>query len=464
MATSLVVKLSESSTNTSLTKLGAITLNITPRASTSGRTNQLTVATASDAGDVALTINGSGYFTDSTRSENYGKTLTVNASTSSRDIYFSDGTYTIVIDNKYALTKFILGKINTSGSYSNISTTIEQFRGMTALTDLELEGCSVSGNAYRALHLNTALTILGLGDTYVTGDFTALQSELTSLTTHVFPTWNTDVTLNITVAAGNSNQLTLSAVNGDVVLSTTGNTYFTDAARSINSGTSKTIAAGTSETIYLPNTHNGTLIIRHAQFVSVFNVGTNMDACTFDVSQMHDMVNLTNFTWSENWDVNGNLGGLKDSTGLTYLDVHSTSVLGDISQFRYLTGLTYLDVSKSGMSGDIRHLANLSGLTTLILTACGVYGTCIALKKLTNLARLDIGDVSIYGVSYWKTNWNSTCTINGNGASSDYTYTSEDSTYASHLYTIVDNSSNILAYFDTSGNFHVSGNVYALNI
>ena len=38
------------------------------------------------------------------------------------------------------------------------------------------------------------------------------------------------------------------------------------------------------------------------------------------------------------------------------------------------------------------------------------------------------------------------------------------STYSGHIYTILDASSNVLAYFDTTGGFHINGPIYATNI
>ena len=40
---------------------------------------------------------------------------------------------------------------------------------------------------------------------------------------------------------------------------------------------------------------------------------------------------------------------------------------------------------------------------------------------------------------------------------------SNDTKYATHLNTITDSTGNVLAYFDTEGNFHVNGNIYSEN-
>ena len=57
------------------------------------------------------------------------------------------------------------------------------------------------------------------------------------------------------------------------------------------------------------------------------------------------------------------LSYLKYSTALTYLDMHSTQVTGDIANLKNLTALTYMDVQNTQVTGDIANLKNLTALT-----------------------------------------------------------------------------------------------------
>ena len=454
------LKLTKTTSNTDLLNVGELRFAVTPASDTTVRYNQIDISAVDE--DVSLIINGSGYFTDVLRSNNNGTTATVTAG-STGTLYLSDGTYSLSIYNKHCISAFILGSMNTTGNYDNFACDIAQFRGMTKLTNLQLVGVNVSGDCYRALHLNTAIKTLGLADTNVIGDYAALKSELTALTSSSFPSSVTDTSLKIDVVAGN-NTFIISAVGGDVVLNTSGGLHFTDSSFSINSGTTKTVAAGVAEAIYLNKTVSGTLTIQHTQFINTLVMDGNMENSSFDVSQMTNMGNLTKFSWYGNWNVYGDIGGLRGCSGLTHLNISSTLVTGDVSVFRDLTSLTYLNFSKTGIGGDIRHLAKLTSLATLITDVSGLYGTCIALRKLTNLTRFDVDSVSVYGVKYWQNMWNPTCTVNGLGANGGYTYESRESKYSAYLHTFVDDSGNILAYFDANGNLHVNGNIYSLNL
>ena len=280
---------------------------------------------------------------------------------------------------------------------------------------------------------------------------------------------NEDITLTITVKASSANTFQISALNGTVTLTASGGLYFTNSSYSTNAGTSKSIASGATETVYLSSA--GTLSIAHAQYIRTFIVGDNMSTSEFDLSQLHNMTNLSQFSWTNNWGVSGYIGGLRDSSDLTSLNLESTSANGDTSTFKSLSGLTYLNISKSEIGGDIRHFANLTNLTTLILSSSGVHGSFYALRKLTNLTRCDIQSIPVYDTEYWNTTFNTTCTINGTGAVNSggsggdaFTFKSDDSQYDQYLYALTDSNGKVLAYYDNSGDFHITGNIYAANL
>ena len=80
---------------------------------------------------------------------------------------------------------------------------------------------------------------------------------------------------------------------------------------------------------------------------------------------------------------------------MTYLDLYSTSVSGDIINLSDLTNLTYLHLGGISVSGDI---ANLSGLTNLVVLSLGgisVSGDIANLSGLTGLTYLHLGGTSV---------------------------------------------------------------------
>lgn len=66
----------------------------------------------------SMDILGDGYFTDSTMSQNLGKSITI-ADTSEKTYYVSDGDYEVVVHTKYHLNKFMIQSVGNQ--YSAIS-------------------------------------------------------------------------------------------------------------------------------------------------------------------------------------------------------------------------------------------------------------------------------------------------------------------------------------------------------
>ena len=97
----LVTKLNGSTNNPELLKLGELQIGISKVNSPSEWTQGLSIMCNKN---ITLEILGDGYFTDSTLSENKGKTKTINKSEISTPFYVSNGDFKISISDKYAIT------------------------------------------------------------------------------------------------------------------------------------------------------------------------------------------------------------------------------------------------------------------------------------------------------------------------------------------------------------------------
>ena len=206
MGKCLVTKLNGSTNNPELLKLGELQIGISKVTSPSEWTQGLSIMCNKD---ITLEILGDGYFTDSTLSENKGKTKTINKSEVSTPFYVSNGDFKLSISDKYAIinlgiyaiyknefvdvslsnktisdigvlkyskdiTSINLFKANASGNIDNLKT-------LTKLTYINLDNTKVSGDIASLKDL-TKLTSLNLSDTKVSGDIASLK-DLTLLTT-----------------------------------------------------------------------------------------------------------------------------------------------------------------------------------------------------------------------------------------------------------------------------------------
>lgn len=452
------IKLSKTAENPRLAKIDELIFAITPADTSANRYNQIDI-TASSRGDVELSIIGDGYFTDAGRANDFGTTKTIVAGTT-ESVYLSDGTFILSIMNKSNVSRLV---INSSPEVSckNIACNMAQFRDMSDLTDLQLVGTDASGDATRALGGNSALTSLGLANTNVYGNMAELKDKIAGLDDISFPVAEDAAdALVFDVQAADDNAFFVSADGGNVILTLSDGFFFTDENGEANSGTSKTIINGNESDVYIKGTGAGTLSITGYEFISKLLIENKMSTVAFDLSQLANMPNLKEFTFYGNWDVYGDIAGLRKSTRLEKLDINSVCASGDISVFRDMTALTYLDISKTGIGGDIRHFANLTNLRTLILSNSGAHGTCLSLRKLTNLRRLDIDAVSVYGGAFWQSTFNNECYVNGTSAGSLV----EDPALDAYLATMLDAAGNELMYFDNEANAHINGNIYAANI
>ena len=187
MAKTLVIKLAETIDNDNLRKLGEMRFKIKPISTVnpsytpSQYSQKMTVSVSEPT---TLEITGDGYFTDSTLTQNLGKTL--RTQTGSNDIYVSDGDYALSLFNKYAITTMNMPYTNQAGTYTNHyhwGVNLADFNGMDALTSLNLHYAGTYGsltNVGRLYNLSTLNVIANT--THITGDLadiaglTALKS------------------------------------------------------------------------------------------------------------------------------------------------------------------------------------------------------------------------------------------------------------------------------------------------
>ena len=451
------IKMANSVNDSSLAKRDELVFSISPVENLNGRYNQVDI-TSSD-GQIVLRIIGDGNFTNADRDTNLGNEKTIDAN-SSEAVYFSNGTYLLTIGNKFSIQKLVFNTTEDGGNYKNIKCDIAQFRGMADLTDLQIVGLNASGNC-RALESNTALANLGLDGTSVYGDTNALSAALPSLAPNSsLPKTETNVELVFDIKDAADNKFTISAAEGNLALDLSEGFFFTNADGSANTGMSKIIIAGNEETVFIKGSGNGTLSIKNAQFVKTLVIDDNMSSAAFDLSQIANMPNLIKFTYFNNWDVYGDIAGLRGSKNLEWIDISSTFAGGDISVFYGMSQLKHLNISKTGIGGDIRYLAGLTNLETLILSASGAHGTCLSLRRLTSLKRLDIDSVAVIGAKFWQTACNTDCIVNG----SESTVIDDDISLDRFIASIVDASGQELIHFDEYDNVYLTGNIYAANI
>ena len=238
MSKCLVTKLSGSSSNTGLLKIGEMRIKFDKVAAPSINTQAFSLKVNKP---VKIEIIGDGYFTDKTLSVNKGTWQTLT--TESSDFFVSSNTTEVAILDKYALTSVrvdysgqasstidgsnkILSiddlKYSTNISYIYLAGTqttgsIESLRNLIAFGYLNLKDTKVTGSIDSLKNL-TNLTILSLdNDTQITGDISNLKN-LTNLTSLYFN--NTKVTGDISNLKNLTNLTSLyfnnTKVTGDI--------------------------------------------------------------------------------------------------------------------------------------------------------------------------------------------------------------------------------------------------------
>lgn len=211
MSKCLVTKLSGSSSNTTLLRIGEMRIKFDRVAVPSVNTQAFGLKVNKP---IKIEIIGDGYFTDKTLSVNKGTQQTLT--TENSDFFVSGNTTEVAIVDKYSIISF---RVDYSGQESstingsnrilsiddlkysikmlyiylaNSQTTgnIDSIRNLKALTYLNLKDTKVTGNI-ECLKNFTALTALNFENIQVTGDISNLKN-LTNLTSLNFS--NTKVT------------------------------------------------------------------------------------------------------------------------------------------------------------------------------------------------------------------------------------------------------------------------------
>ena len=129
----LVTKLSGSSSNTALLKMGEmrIKFNKSPNVSKSNRSIQV-----ASLGSITLEIIGDGYFTDSNMSSSLGKTKII--SNNKETLYLSNNNFEVSIMSKYNISEFIDSDNNDPTKNKEKSINIEDFKYSTQLRKIQI--------------------------------------------------------------------------------------------------------------------------------------------------------------------------------------------------------------------------------------------------------------------------------------------------------------------------------------
>ncbi len=191
MGKCLVTKLNGTVDNDNLLRIGEIRLFNSKLSNPTSNSQYISLTFSKDAN---LEIVGDAYFTNSTLTENKGKTKNCQANQNGA-FYLSNNDCQIAILDKYSLIKVEannhrvgdLEDLRFSKGLSAIIITdrgqmgdIANLKNLTALTALRLSNTQVSGDIANLKNL-TALTNLNLSNTQVSGDIANLKN-LTALT------------------------------------------------------------------------------------------------------------------------------------------------------------------------------------------------------------------------------------------------------------------------------------------
>ena len=171
----LVTKLNGSSDNSELLRVGEMRMNILKVASPTYLTQGFGIAVSKPT---TLEIIGDGYFTDSTLTENKGKTLTLD--TGNNSIWVNNDDVEIAILDKYSIRGITILYQSASSFGNNKSINIDDLKYSLGLTYLDLNKTQATGDIANLNNL-TRLTLLSVNNTQVSGDIVNLNN-LTGLT------------------------------------------------------------------------------------------------------------------------------------------------------------------------------------------------------------------------------------------------------------------------------------------
>lgn len=234
----LITKLNGIADNNSLLRIGEMIIKISRVSSPNIKTQSFNFKFAKET---KLEIIGDGYFTDSSLSQNKGKTLVIPAG-SKTDVYVSNGDFELRILNKYNLRtiSFVAnGQLYQKDDVANKTMDIGSLAYSTLINEITLTNTNVYGDIAALKNLSEVLLVelsgtkvygdianikkckqiitLRFSNTQVSGDIQALQN-LTELVT--FTIANTQVSGNIAVMSGltklTSYDVTKTSILGDI--------------------------------------------------------------------------------------------------------------------------------------------------------------------------------------------------------------------------------------------------------
>lgn len=168
----LVTKLNGPISDNSLLKIGEMRIKVNKTDSPTDKSQAIKIGTTEPN---TLTIIGDGYFTDSTLSENEGKTVSLNIG--EKVLYVSNGDYEISISNKYALRVLFDGDISYTNVSSNKLIDVDFLKYSDNLLDFRTKKCI--GNIASLNNKNLVNIFVQGGD--VCGDVSNLKLQNANL-------------------------------------------------------------------------------------------------------------------------------------------------------------------------------------------------------------------------------------------------------------------------------------------
>lgn len=173
MGKCFVTRLSGSTSNNELLRLGEMRIKLKKITSPSKNTQVFSITAKKDTN---LEIIGDGYFTGSNLSENKGKTMTLPAD-STQSVFVSNNNLEISILDKYSISSI---GVNKNTVEPNMSVCIDDFKYSSLLTYISLLNAEVSGSIDSLINCK-GLTLVDLSKSSVYGDIASLK-DISSLT------------------------------------------------------------------------------------------------------------------------------------------------------------------------------------------------------------------------------------------------------------------------------------------
>lgn len=298
MSKCLVTTLKEPVSDSSLLHIDEVAI---PYKNSTGQVNYIEVKTYNgNTGTIA--IEGNGYFTDSTGTQNYGKTITINDSTNRTKLYIRSDECILHIRNKYDFS--ILDNGNHA-MYKGLQINSDLVYGM----DLYIFAAPYSGNIetlFNSSRITEAvLKYLSGGNKY--GDISAVPSRMTTLC----------------IYGGNE-------ITGDLssLASVEGLKYWR--FENCPKLTGNINALNADDFV----------------FVSIFgcpNINGNLNVFSGNTKVTDITLNGDGFT--------GNISSLAGCTSLRGINVSNTSIVGDTSSLANLTNLTTFTYANTAITG-----------------------------------------------------------------------------------------------------------------